>query len=369
MLSKSQSYAHLDAARGLSAFIVVLAHMVQIFWLRIFGLESLPHQLSSIASHYAVVVFFVLSGFLITHSIELNINRHGAFRIVEYLSARIARIYPPFLICLALSALRVFELPGYATPLKFSTNEYSARDLLQLHSREIPIALSMLGGFLDLNGPLWSLYIEVKLYVLLACAYSLRSPVRVVASITITVALLGAGLRYNPEFTRYACLWLVGCMAYYIINQHLMHRKLKLVLSMSALLLAAIGGFWQAKMLDNVPETFLTQDICIELALAIAIAFSLFYIRVRLPLGQKMANYSYTLYVTHFPILLFFQALLIHNAGPSVAYTAIFSMIGCLVALTFAQWAGLIEGRKEAIQHYLMGWQKRVCTPRSIVNE
>ena len=45
-------------------------------------------------SEYAVLTFFVLSGFLIALSINRNIEENGYFEWREYIISRVARIYP-----------------------------------------------------------------------------------------------------------------------------------------------------------------------------------------------------------------------------------------------------------------------------------
>ena len=356
MSTQSHDYKHLDAARGFAAFVVLLAHMVQIFWLRIFGLESNLYQVSTIASHYAVVIFFLLSGFLITHSIETNIARNTNFQVLDYLCARFARIYPPFLFAVIVTGIvflliGFFNLPGRDSPLSFPGDVYSARGILQLHFKENVSAFMMMGGLLDVNGPLWSLYIEVKLYILLACAYCLKGPVRFVLSTIIGVTVLVAGLRYNAEFGKYASFWIIGCLVFYLANEKIERRRLKIALAILCLFLAVIEGYLRLKNNQIVPKT-LGQGIAVELLVAMVLAYLLLYLRMNLFVGSRMAGYSYTLYVTHFPILLFFQSLFVNNADPGIWPTMVFSIAACIVALTLARWAAVLESRKAVIQHF-----------------
>lgn len=78
----SRSYFdNLSGIRGLAAAVVLLSHLVQLHFLRFIGLNTPLHQISSITSEYAVVVFFILSGYLITHTLEANIERNGKLRL------------------------------------------------------------------------------------------------------------------------------------------------------------------------------------------------------------------------------------------------------------------------------------------------
>ena len=88
----SRSYfENLAGIRGVAAAVVLLSHVVQLHFLRFIGLNTPLHQITSITSEYAVVVFFILSGYLITHTLEANIERTGKLRLDVYAAARIAR--------------------------------------------------------------------------------------------------------------------------------------------------------------------------------------------------------------------------------------------------------------------------------------
>ena len=159
--------ADLSGVRGGAALIVLFAHVIQVFWLRFSGLDTFLHLSSSAASHYAVVTFFVLSGFLITHSIELNARRYGRLRLDVFFAARIARLYPPLLVAIALSVaiyllLGYFDLPGRAGQMKLVNDLYSAREIIHVTPREWLSALLMSHGMLEINGPLWSLYMQAN---------------------------------------------------------------------------------------------------------------------------------------------------------------------------------------------------------------
>jgi len=70
-------YELLDGLRGLAALVVVLHH------LRVFD-----------GGHFAVMVFFVISGYCITASAE-SCRRNG-LGLLQFMARRITRIYPPY---------------------------------------------------------------------------------------------------------------------------------------------------------------------------------------------------------------------------------------------------------------------------------
>lgn len=83
--------------RGIAAIIVLLGHVSEAYIARFFGSDHLIFQTSGTIARHAVLIFFLLSGYLITVSIMINIRRNAYFSVVDYLSARISRIHPPFL--------------------------------------------------------------------------------------------------------------------------------------------------------------------------------------------------------------------------------------------------------------------------------
>ena len=350
----SRSYfENLAGVRGAAAAAVLFAHVVQLHFLR-FGLNTSLHQICSIASEYAVVVFFILSGYLITHTLEANIERYGKLRLDVYAAARIARLYPPFLYAIVVSLLvflvmDVFGLPGRSSPMRLPGDLYAARDIVHLSLGEIKRALLMLQGMLEINGPLWSLYMEAKLYVLFACALAMISGGRGSVSKLILAVVFyyvaKAGVEMNPGFTRYAAIWLVGALAYYSWNEGDGRRSRALMCV--ALIIAA--EHWHL-VVDGTALWMVARDLLI----ASFISWLLFERRVRVPAPQRLADCSYSLYATHFPVLLLAQSLLISTGSVSVGEALGVAILSTAVAASVALVGGAIESKKSLVQNWLI---------------
>lgn len=358
-MTTAARFEHLAAIRGIAAFVVLLAHIVQIFWLRFWGLQSWQHIVSSAASQYAVMTFFVLSGFLIAHSVESNIRRNGVLKLSEFFAARFARLYPPFLFAIVLSVaiymcLEFFSLPGRVGAMRLVGDLYAARDIIHLPAKEVLTALPMGYGMLEINGPLWSLYMEAKLYVLFAGIYFFWVGRRsfIVGGVLLGVAY--AGLRLNPEFARYSAVWLTGCCAYYLWEtKGVTKQRSKLVLCFALTLLIVMMDLASPVVMAQaaVPDT---HAIWVDVVIACVIAWVLFRLKLRLTVGEQLANYSYTLYATHFPILLLFQSILISSGNTSLSMAVMFSLLGGVSALGIAHIGGKIEEAKDKIQQRLL---------------
>lgn len=369
-MSEGRRFEYLGAVRGIAASVVFVAHVIQIFWLRSWGVGSWPHTVSSEASYYAVVVFFVLSGFLITHSIEANSSRHGKLSLADFFSARFARLYPPFLFALILSIivfgiLEAFALPGRSGPLAFPGDGYAAREIIHLPVRELLPALLMRNGMLEINGPLWSLYMEAKLYILFACGYALlqrgRSPLAVVALAIAFFGTLLVALRYNPDFLRYAAIWLLGSVSYYVCMQgkrgtQCLAFGCGLILVAAIPLLDLMAPYFDVPILRGIGRA-----VWIDVAIAAAIAWFLFGIRPRLGVGYGMAEYSYSLYALHFPVLLLFQALYVGAGNPSLIGSCLVCASASAATYALARVGGLLEAAKPQFQKRLLSLWQVVC--------
>ncbi|RFU49229.1 acyltransferase [Paraburkholderia sp. DHOC27] len=99
-------YAQLDALRGVAALTVVFSHFTLLTPL--LGLRHTPLRLIC-GGHEAVILFFVLSGFVLT----LQLARARSPSFGEFIVRRICRIYLPYLgaVCLAY-ALYVLVFAG-----------------------------------------------------------------------------------------------------------------------------------------------------------------------------------------------------------------------------------------------------------------
>lgn len=356
----SNSYFdNLAGIRGVAAAVVLLSHVVQLHFLRFIGLNTPLHQISSITSEYAVVVFFILSGYLITHTLEANIERNGRLRLDVYAAARIARLYPPFLYAVGVSLIVFlimdnFALPGSSGPMSLPGDFYAAREVVHLSLGEIKQAVLMLQGMLEINGPLWSLYMEAKLYVLFACALALitggRSIVWMLILAVVFYCVAKAGLELNPGFAAYAAIWLIGALAYYVWSERRAWRSRV----MMCVALIVVAEAWVV-VKAGVPLWQIVRDVLI----ATTIAWLLFKLRLRVPTGRRLADCSYSLYATHFPVLLLAQSLLISTGSTSIGAAVVVAILSTAAAAAVALIGGIIESKKSLVQNWLMA--ARIC--------
>ncbi|MET0231236.1 MAG: acyltransferase [Rhodanobacteraceae bacterium] len=181
-------FAGIDVLRGLAVLAVVLHHVHLRFVLDHFDVANLlPKPIARVvfwSGYYGVIVFFVISGFLITN---LSLRRWSALPRIEaraFYVMRFARIVPCLVALLAvLSVLHLAGVADYAIDPAKSSLPRAVVAALTFHFNWLEGTRGYLPGSWDV---LWSLSIEEAFYVLfpLACI-ALRG------ERAIVIALLG----------------------------------------------------------------------------------------------------------------------------------------------------------------------------------
>lgn len=153
MTTPDQRIPALDALRGLAALTVVFHHLALVPP----GAPSLALTTWVITGYAAVLLFFVLSGFVLYLSLEQRPQRYA-----EFVIKRVARIYLPYAAVLLL-AYALLELNGGAAAPGLS--EWAAYPWRLPEAREsLWPHLALLGTF-DfglINPVVWSLVVEMR---------------------------------------------------------------------------------------------------------------------------------------------------------------------------------------------------------------
>src|ERR1700743_1306079 len=157
-----------DSYRGLLALLVAIAHINQIIWISIFGL-GITSDIFGIIANTAVVIFFFLSGTLITYS-GFNLTDSQGFNFKKFFINRLTRIYPTLIFSLVLIfiLMQLFFVLNHNSYViaKLPSDLYNIREIFYVSPHEILKAFFLLGSnIITINGPIWSLVIEWWLYI------------------------------------------------------------------------------------------------------------------------------------------------------------------------------------------------------------
>lgn len=339
----------LESLRGLSAIIVLFSHCFQAV---IAPLDQSIYPIIRLLGQAAVMMFFVLSGYLIGYSIQKNITRYQQFNLRQYIQQRCKRILLPFIFALILTVILYFIAPYFfasATQQILPQQPFMIRYAFDINLIELLGTALFLNGFLtstlSSNAALWSLSYEVWFYVLAGCLMLFRNRIAVLIFM-ITLGLLSF---LNLQFLLYFMVWL-SAFAFSFLQSStyilpLQLQAIKIFFAMLALLIA-IFDFYQFHFLDQgknySAENFTYFNLCIGMAFCCWLVQLRFKLRHFTPIWVHSARFSYTLYVTHFPLILFslgcFPFLLTSGLVFALFGTFVLMLICILFAYKVAQY-------------------------------
>jgi peptidoglycan/LPS O-acetylase OafA/YrhL len=293
--------------RGLAALQVAAAHLRAEMFPSLKTLQDPTLWYLGLAfitgfAHQAVVVFFLISGWLVGGSLLNKLHQPQA--ILSYAVDRVTRLWTvllPTFVFILLLGLGMDVLTPHA--LDFSAaNDYSVLSFIGNLFGLQTVTVRNFGG----NYALWSLANETWYYLLfplLLCLFKARSVGGRVAS---AAAILLVGAFLPAVITGYFSIWLLGVAFSRIrIECGAGFRVLLLMLVLPVSVYFRLTGSND----DMVPESFLQDVVC-------SLLFMLFLSTTQLkfdpaskvvkPLAAVaafLAEFSFTLYVMHVPLI------------------------------------------------------------------
>jgi len=297
--------AHLDALRAIAAIWVAASHI------RTWNLVAAPvASYLPLAGHDAVIIFFVLSGFLICHAAARTPH------LADFAIDRASRLYSVAVPIV----LATWLLDGVMARL--APDAYAGYYQLAKPWLYIPLHLGFLGEAWLLREtpasipPYWSLHYEAWYYVAFAAIVFARGAMR----IALLVAL---GLLLGPKLIVLWPIWLLGAGLYLRRHRLALGRTGARVLVVACVLAYAaieISGLdmslWRTGTAVFVASVgfdpgnarhFLSDYILAILVAGLLIGLE----RAEWPLPPRLARlsrlaagYSFTLYLLHGPFLL-----------------------------------------------------------------
>jgi len=361
--TRAPTLHNLQALRGIAIILVVLLHLASAGYL--YGDGSTPLAAFSILGVSGVDLFFVISGFVMATITRGTFRKKGSLPLFLY--SRAARIYP---------AYWVFSLALLAAHLLFPLLGDPQR------WREIDIARSLL-LLPQTRGPIlvvgWTLVLEMYFYGVVAL--SLLLPERFFVGVLlawagfVTVANIGfshtatalgpsAHVVLHPQTIEF----ISGCLLARFVQAG--HRRWGASgFTLGAVLLpglyAVYAAFrpgqlpsdWERLALFGFPSTLMVYGACgMELAGA-----------VRLPrLLMLIGDASYTIYLSHVPVIVAASVLFIRmtgggHAAPFAADLFRFAAVGAGAVGGYVAVEVPLHRAARRIREY---WQERFCAVR-----
>jgi peptidoglycan/LPS O-acetylase OafA/YrhL len=362
-LTDKDNLPGLDGLRGVLAIVVCLGHAHQIFIGPVEADGTASAALFAWAARLAVLWFFSLSGFVIAISVERNTARHGRFRVADYALSRAARILPPLIVVMVLTATAAVTLnalgwaeTSIARAARRSYTDGTITQLFCLAQLTAGCSLTADGTRIFANGPLWSLAFEIQLYVLaaVACAFSFARTL----SLRLLIGALGV------VFLLRAYIWLpahssapqmILCYVCFGCGWLAANIRPKCGISLVAAAFGMtmfVGIIVSRGMVASVPAMDSWSSVLIgEIGFGFGAAAVLPVVgRLGLSRLKPTGDFSYTLYILHFPLMLAAFFVVTHTIVPTYSLPAGWLMAAIFAPLAImASWllAHVIEKPKE----------------------
>jgi peptidoglycan/LPS O-acetylase OafA/YrhL len=380
---------YFDLFRGLAALMVLLNHCQQFFFIthKHEELSSLNPWLAnfyllSTLGRESVIVFFVLSGFFISSSI-LRSWENGQWSWQDYLLKRMSRLYIVLIPALLLTAfwdrlgvalfnntgiyqgLNKHVYPYLGFPQQESGFQFLLGNTFFLQRIPLPpfsLTQSPLFPTFGSNEPLWSLSYEFWYYLLFpiglyifSSRISYRKRFICAALGLITLLFIGRSIAY------YFLIWLLGAAISFarplaFINTE--KRVNSFILLTLTLFISFLLFFHRLP-----PYASFLRDLALG-ATFVGFMYALLHKKeqkkntLQDQVSKNLAGFSYTLYLVHYPPLIFFQAWL-YSTGRWLPGHDQFGLliITFLVLLTYAYLLSrLTEAKTTALYQKLHQW-------------
>lgn len=303
--SRSPSINAHTGLRGIAAVTVVVAHLILN---KVFPEYKIFEKISPLFSWFneCVDLFFILSGFIL----NWVYLQTGQVDWRSYLSARVARILPLYFLTLFF----MLALDCYTWAFHGTVNK-------DLNPLTLLVNFSMVAGLwgghsLCINGPSWSVCVEMVLYVsifplLCLCVSRLRG--RIVNILLVFLGLAGFAACYgSPTWPDWAEMgrgifgFIIGFCCCSLWRQTTLSPRFTNMLGVLACVVALCAIFNLISLLFLI-FSFPVLVYCT--AGDRGIAGKLFGHRLLTWLGDR----SYSIYLWHYPIIIFVNRLLIYS--------------------------------------------------------
>jgi len=318
--------------------------------------------------HHAVIIFFVLSGYVIAYTVDVKRKNIEYF----YLK-RLARLWsclvPALFLGLVLDSIGSLIDPGLYAGRIYQNDSIFIRFIANLFFfQEL--------WFLDVrylsNGPMWSLGYEFWYYVMFSLLMYVESLKKKYILMLFAVLIIG------PKILMYFPLWFAGVLLYRINKKELLNKNAGLNLFLSLIPVFVYFYLSEANIFalaDEVSRNILnklggytdytwSKDFLSDYLVGLLFVLHLLWLykyavhkrkgymikEVIVKLVTHFSGATLSIYLYHFPLLMFFKAL--QNAD-IITYKSV-SILALLVILSAYSLSFVTESRKNSYFDFLM---------------
>jgi peptidoglycan/LPS O-acetylase OafA/YrhL len=351
--SQSKASVSLDAIRGIAALLVCSDHCRHIFFAEFHELTAhralllIPYLITA-SGHEAVIIFFVLSGFLVGGTIFRSLEQQR-WSWKQYLTHRFVRLWLVLIPALCLGVLwdhlglflqshysgykgtamdHLFPSPGFvASTLTFPVFFGNAAFLQKI-----------LVPTLGTNGALWSLANEFWYYILFPFAlFALRRHYKPFHRVLYAVAfiLLACFVGKYIYILYLFPVWLAGTALLFIPRRNFaLSARIASTVAYIAIFLGCVS-IWQYYPWPS--DYILTLSTCAYIWILLSATERSSGGRAE-HLARGTARFSYTLYLVHMPFMYLLAGFLIHHTVWTPTVRGFFIALGLMLTVILYAW-------------------------------
>lgn len=283
-----------DFLRFLFSFLVVIGHTIVLS-----GQPEFQNSFFAALPNYSVFSFFIISGFLIYASFERLSN------LKKYLFNRAKRIFPAYMFAVIFFAFLLFFFSEASAESYFSSSwlKYLGVNLIFLNFLQPCIDFVFTNNFIcSVNGALWSIKVELMFYLFIPILFYFMRNRNILKKNLVLIFLYIFGTMYyyilanrgESEFARQ----LPGCLNYFstgiilYLNKDFFSKNIRFLLPLALVIIFIEKGIFAANWLT-------------PFSLGIVI-FWFAFLKIPLKKFAKYGDFSYGMYLVHFPIIQLF---------------------------------------------------------------
>ena len=286
--------SNLDILRACAVSCVLVHHLLLTLHSNLGFWEESQRHYAAALGHMGVLAFFVHTSLVLMYSLE-RMHAAGDHVTVPFYIRRFFRIYPLSIAAIAIATL--FHVPSQvwdtAKPVSHAGVIANLLLVQNLWTRQ------------QVLGPLWSLPYEVQMYVVLPALYLIAVRKKALLYLFVLFAafcLFGLILETRTShlnMAAYVPCFLAGVLCYAL--RRTVPQRLSAAL-WPVFLLAGMTIFLVGNKNHDEPTTWSGWVFCLVLGMAIN-AFRDSRVRSINVVAEKVALYSYGMYLLHIPVL------------------------------------------------------------------
>lgn len=298
----------LDGLRALASQAVVIGHALSFF-----GVAKFLHEPNfPWMQNIAVVVFFVMSGFVITYSTAVK-NINGEYSLKSYFVDRFSRIYSAYIPALLFICIIDFASSRLApdTYMHFST--YNLKTLIAnvFMLQDFPYGLFDLTSLAS-AGVLWTIAIEWWVYLCFGVIYFVfvnkQSVTPLLTCIFAWCAILPINSLFDGRGNGLVMVWIYG-MAMFLAYPHYKQRISTVWLEVFFFICALALCIHRQTVVVSGYDKYFMFYLALTIFTGISLSNQIQIDKFR-NIIKFMASYSFSLYLVHLSILDFIYTCL-----------------------------------------------------------